>query len=92
MTNDRRDNIEETLRESGMQRSEKGSWKEKIYETRAQAARKYVRCKEGAEMYGMGLQKFQQLAKEAGATYKIDRMVLVNIEKLEAYLETFAEC
>lgn len=67
-----------------------GGRKESIEETKM-VARKYVRYKEGAEMYGMGISKFQQMAKEACATYKIDKMVLVNIEKFETYLETFAE-
>lgn len=70
--------------------SDMGNRKESIEETKA-VARKYVRYKEGAEMYGMGISKFQQMAKEACATYKIDKMVLVNIEKFEMYLETFAE-
>lgn len=67
-----------------------GNRKESIEEAKV-LARKYVRYREGAEMYGMGISKFQQMAKEAQATYKIDKMVLVNIEKFEMYLETFAE-
>ena len=53
--------------------------------------RKFVRYKEGAEMYGMGLSKFQELAREAHATYKINRLVLVNIEVLDEYLELYRE-
>ena len=53
--------------------------------------KKFVRYKEGAEKYSMGLTKFQQLAREAGATYKIDKVVLVNCEIFERYLETFRE-
>ena len=52
-------------------------------------ARKYVRYKEGAEMYGMGITKFQQLMKEAKAVYKIDGLVLVNCEIFERFLEGF---
>lgn len=57
------------------------------------AARKkiYVRYKEGEELYSMGLSKFQQMAHEEKATYKVDKLVLVSIEKFEKYLETFAE-
>ena len=43
------------------------------------------------ELYSMGLSKFQQMAHEAKATYKVDKLVLVSIEKFEKYLETFAE-
>lgn len=52
---------------------------------------KYVRYKEGAQMFGMGLSKFQVLAREAKATYKIDKVVLVNIEIFDKYLQIFKE-
>ncbi len=39
----------------------------------------------------MGLSRFQRMAHEAKATYKVDKLVLVSIEKFEKYLETFAE-
>ena len=51
--------------------------------------RRFVRYKEGAEMYSMGLTKFQELAKDAKACYKINQLVLVNLEVLDEYLETF---
>ena len=51
--------------------------------------KKFVRYKEGAEKYSMGLTKFQALAKEAKAVYKIDKLALVNCEIFEDYLETF---
>ncbi len=52
-------------------------------------AKKFVRYQEGAELYSLGLTKFQELAKEAGAVYKIDKVALVNCEIFEQYLETF---
>ena len=52
---------------------------------------KFVRYKEGANLYSMGHCKFEQLAKEAKATYKIDGIVLVNTMIFEDYLETFRE-
>ena len=51
--------------------------------------RKFVRYAEGAKMYGMGLTKFQGLAKEARACYKVGQMVLVNTEILNKYLEKY---
>lgn len=51
--------------------------------------KRLIRYKEGAEMYSMGMNKFQTLAKDAGAVLKIDRMVLVDLETLDKYLETF---
>ena len=41
-------------------------------------AKKFVRYQEGAEKYSLGLTKFQELAKEAKAVYKIDKVALVN--------------
>ncbi len=54
-------------------------------------AKKFVRYEEGAEKYSMGLCKFQALAKEAKAIYKVDKIVLVNCDIFENYLETFRE-
>ena len=54
-------------------------------------AKKFVRYEEGAKKYSMGLSKFQSLAREATATYKVDKLVLVNCDLFEKYLETFRE-
>ena len=51
--------------------------------------KRLVRYKEGAEMYSMGMNKFQTLAKDAGAILKIDRMVLVDLDIFDQYLATF---
>ena len=53
--------------------------------------KKYVRYKEGAERYSMGLHTFQELAKEAGAIYRVRRFVLVNTEVFDEFLENFRE-
>lgn len=52
-------------------------------------ARIFVRYKEGAERYGLGRSKFQQMAQEAHATYKVGKAVLINCELFERYLEKF---
>ena len=54
-------------------------------------AKKFVRYREGAEKYSIGLTKFQELAKEVGAVYKIDGIALVNCEIFERFLESFRE-
>ena len=59
------------------------------YDNSRRQSRKYVRYKEGAEMYSMCQNKFERMAKDAKATYKIDKLVLVNTEIFERYLETF---
>lgn len=51
--------------------------------------KRFVRYKEGAEMYSMCQSKFEQMAKEAGATYKLNKLVLVNCDIFEEYLESF---
>lgn len=51
--------------------------------------KRLVRYKEGAEMYSMGMNKFQEVAKEASAILKIDRLVLVDLDVLDQYLESF---
>ena len=55
------------------------------------SAKKFVRYKEGAERYSIGLTKFQALAKEARAVYKVDKIALVNCEIFDKFLETFRE-
>ena len=54
-------------------------------------AKKFVRYDEGAKKYSMGLSKFKAMAREAKATYKIDKLVLVNCDLFENYLENFRE-
>ena len=67
-----------------------GNRREELENTK-RVAKKFVRYKEGADKYSIGLTKFQELAKEAHAIYKIDKIVLVNCEIFERYLETFRE-
>ena len=51
--------------------------------------KRFVRYPEGAEMYSMGISKFQELAKDAKACYKVNQLVLVNLDIIDEYLETF---
>lgn len=51
--------------------------------------KRFVRYAEGAEMYSMGLSKFQEIAKDAKACYKVNQLVLVNLDIIDEYLETF---
>ena len=51
--------------------------------------RKFVSIKEGVELYSIGSQTLKSLSDEAGATYKINRKVLINTAVFEEYLETF---
>lgn len=51
--------------------------------------KKFVRYQEGADIYSMSVRKFQDLAKDAGAIYKVGKMVLVNCAIFDQYMETF---
>ena len=51
--------------------------------------KRFVRYAEGAELYSIGLTKFQEMANECGAVYKVNKMVLVNLDIFDKYLETF---
>lgn len=53
--------------------------------------KKFATYAEGAKLYSLGLHTFQDLAKEAGAIYRLKRRVLVNTELIDEYLETFHE-
>ena len=51
--------------------------------------KKFVTLKEGVALYSMSHENFRNIAEEAGALYKINRKVLVNVEVFEEYLESF---
>lgn len=42
-------------------------------------------------LYSMGLHSFQELAKEANAVYHVKRIVLVNTEVIDEYMENFRD-
>ncbi len=49
--------------------------------------KKFVRYEEGALLFSMGRHAFADLAKKAGATYKVSKVVLVNVKIVEDYIE-----
>ena len=53
--------------------------------------KKYVRYAEGVALYSMGLHSFQQIAKDAGAIRRVKGIILVNTEKVDAFIESFDE-
>ena len=59
------------------------------YKEARERQKKFIRYKEGVELYSIGISKFQEIAKAAGAIYKINQLVLVNTEILDSYLERF---
>jgi len=56
---------------------------------KSKGKRRFVRYKEGAKMYGLCQSTFEKRAKEAGATYKLGKAVLVDCDIFDKYLEGF---
>ena len=50
------------------------------------AQHSFITYNMGSEYYGMSVKVFTRLAREAGAAYKIGKMVRVNREIFETYL------
>lgn len=48
----------------------------------------FVTYNEGSMYYGLGMKPFTRLAHEAGAVYKIGKMVRIKREPFEAYLRS----
>lgn len=61
---------------------------ERLSSKRTENKRKYIRYEDGCEMYGMSLAKFKQVAREADAVYKVGRLVLINPDKIDQYIES----
>lgn len=53
--------------------------------------KKYVRIAEGAELFSVGEKTFSAWADDAHAKRHVKGVVLVNLEKLEAFIESFDE-
>ena len=53
--------------------------------------RKFVRYKDGAYIYSMSEREFYNLAHDAKAVYKRNKMALVKVDILDEYLEYFRE-
>lgn len=46
----------------------------------------FITLNDGAEYYGLGMKPFTRIAREAGAVYKIGKMVRIRRSILEDYL------
>ena len=54
-----------------------------ITEKNVKSEKRFVRYKDGAQLYSMSQSIFERLAKDAHATYKVGKMVLVNCNIFE---------
>ena len=48
--------------------------------------RDFITLSDGAEYYSLGMRPFTRIAREAGAVYKIGKMVRIRRDILEEYL------
>ena len=53
--------------------------------------KKFIRYKEGAKIFSMSEREFNKLAHDAGAIYKRNKMVLVNTEILDRFMEYYRQ-
>lgn len=51
--------------------------------------KKFIRPKDGVSIYGLGRTAFNNIARKAGALYKLDKCVLINVKILDEYIEKF---
>lgn len=51
--------------------------------------KRFVRMDEGAKLYSMGQTSFREVAKEAKAVLHIKRITLVDMDRVDKYLESF---
>ncbi len=62
---------------------------EGVHHEKLSSRKKFIRCKAGVERYSLGRTKLVEIAREAGAVIKIDNTLLIDVETLDKYLETF---
>ena len=67
----------------------------KVPGTNKQVVKKFVRIGEGSIIYSIGHHRFIEMARAAGATYKINEgtggTVLINLEMFDEYMEQFRQ-
>ena len=51
----------------------------------------YLRLSEAMTVFSIGQNKLMELAKECGAFYKLDRMVLIKYSVMKEFIESFQE-
>lgn len=67
----------------------------KVLGSNKQVEKKFVRIGEGSIIYSIGHHRFIEMARAAGATYKINEgtggTVLINLEAFDEYMEQFRQ-
>lgn len=63
----------------------------KVSGTGRYVKKKFVRIGEGSIMYGIGRHRFIEMARDAGAVYKVHGLVMISIKIFDEYMEQFRE-
>lgn len=50
---------------------------------------KYKRIEAACDLFGCGRKKMRKMALDAGALYKVEKVLLIDIEKLEEYIQKY---
>ena len=53
--------------------------------------KRFARYDEAVELYGIGRTKLIETAKKARAVHRLGRLALVDLDKMDAYIESFLE-
>ncbi|MBO4609835.1 MAG: hypothetical protein J5696_08205 [Lachnospiraceae bacterium] len=62
---------------------------EKIRQQVKDGSKRWVRYKEGADLYSVGIHTFEKLAKDAKACYRVGGVTLIDTIKLDKFIEAF---
>lgn len=79
--------IEEHVYEPEEKRMSRGRTRIENMDSLVARGKKYIRTDEAREMYSIGRHTLEKWAKDAGALRKINGTVLINMEKLDAFIE-----
>ena len=63
----------------------------KTYSKTRELFKKYVNAAEGETVYGISRSHIIELARQAGAVYKVGNSAIINTEIFEKYLERYKE-
>lgn len=63
----------------------------KSYSDTKEIMKKFVNAAEGEAVYGISRSHIIEMARKAGAVYKVGNSALINTEKFEEYLQQFRE-
>lgn len=74
-----------------MARKRKKMDSEEMIRAVAEGSKKYLRYDEAALFYSVGENTIKKWAKDAGAVHKVSGIALVNIKKMDAFIESFEE-